>query len=387
MPVNINADTVVGGAVVTADASGVLALQAAGSTQVTINTSGVTLANALPAASGGTGLTSPGTNGNVLTSNGTAWVSSAPSGAGNIQQFTSSGTWTKPSGANFVLVRLWGAGGGGGGGGFDTGGNNTIYGGAGGGGGGFVEQLYRAADLASTVAITIGSGGSGGTGGNSGSSGTANDGSVGGTTSFGTALAAFGGRGGRGGFPTNSSASSCIGGAGGGHVPGFVTTTMASTPPWYANTFNNAVGVWNNSTFSGSSFYRGVVLSGSDAGFMAMAGGWGGAAGGGGHGQFDGIAGGNSVWGGSGGGLGASAYTLSGRTRGGGRVTPSDTASGGNGPLGAGGNYEGGYGGAATATGSAGGRASGGGGGGWTNSGTGGTGGAGGNGYAEIISW
>jgi hypothetical protein len=57
MAVNINADTVVGGAVVTADASGVLALQAAGSTQVTINNSGVTLANALPVASGGTGAT------------------------------------------------------------------------------------------------------------------------------------------------------------------------------------------------------------------------------------------------------------------------------------------------------------------------------------------
>lgn len=96
MPVNINADTVVGGAVVTADASGVLALQAAGSTQVTVNTSGVTLANALPAGSGGTGRTTltannvllgngtsavnfvaPGTNGNVLTSNGTTWTSSA----------------------------------------------------------------------------------------------------------------------------------------------------------------------------------------------------------------------------------------------------------------------------------------------------------------------
>jgi hypothetical protein len=36
----------------------------------------------LPAANGGTGLTSPGTSGNVLTSNGTAWVSSAPAAAG-----------------------------------------------------------------------------------------------------------------------------------------------------------------------------------------------------------------------------------------------------------------------------------------------------------------
>jgi hypothetical protein len=36
----------------------------------------------LPAANGGTGLTSPGTSGNVLTSNGTAWVSSAPAASG-----------------------------------------------------------------------------------------------------------------------------------------------------------------------------------------------------------------------------------------------------------------------------------------------------------------
>jgi hypothetical protein len=55
MATTINADTSTGGAVVTGDGSGVLALQAAGVTQVTINTSGVTLANPLPAASGGTG--------------------------------------------------------------------------------------------------------------------------------------------------------------------------------------------------------------------------------------------------------------------------------------------------------------------------------------------
>ena len=39
---------------------------------------------ALPAANGGTGLTSPGSSGNVLTSNGTAWVSSALSGSGDV---------------------------------------------------------------------------------------------------------------------------------------------------------------------------------------------------------------------------------------------------------------------------------------------------------------
>lgn len=42
--------------------------------------SGVT--GTLPAANGGTGLTSPGANGNVLTSNGSAWVSSAPAASG-----------------------------------------------------------------------------------------------------------------------------------------------------------------------------------------------------------------------------------------------------------------------------------------------------------------
>jgi hypothetical protein len=37
-------------------------------------------ANVLPATSGGTGLTSPGTSGNVLTSNGTTWTSATPTG-------------------------------------------------------------------------------------------------------------------------------------------------------------------------------------------------------------------------------------------------------------------------------------------------------------------
>jgi hypothetical protein len=36
----------------------------------------------LPAANGGTGLTAPGSNGNVLTSNGTAWTSAAPAASG-----------------------------------------------------------------------------------------------------------------------------------------------------------------------------------------------------------------------------------------------------------------------------------------------------------------
>ncbi len=75
MTTNINADTVVGGAVITGDASGELALQAAGVTKLTVASGGVTLATPLAVASGGTGITTPGTAGNVLTSNGTAWTS------------------------------------------------------------------------------------------------------------------------------------------------------------------------------------------------------------------------------------------------------------------------------------------------------------------------
>jgi hypothetical protein len=71
-------------------------------TSGTLLTTGTTVT----AAQGGTGLTSPGTAGNVLTSNGTSWVSSTPSvpsaGTGpaffayqSTQQNPSANTWTK----------------------------------------------------------------------------------------------------------------------------------------------------------------------------------------------------------------------------------------------------------------------------------------------------
>lgn len=62
---------------------------------------------ALPAANGGTGLTSPGANGNVLTSNGTAWVSSAPSGGG-VSSFSAGTTGLLPSSATTGAVTLSG---------------------------------------------------------------------------------------------------------------------------------------------------------------------------------------------------------------------------------------------------------------------------------------
>jgi microcystin-dependent protein len=57
---------------------------------VTTHMTSLTLGSALPAASGGTGLSSPGATGNVLTSNGTAWFSSPGFVAGMIMLWSGS---------------------------------------------------------------------------------------------------------------------------------------------------------------------------------------------------------------------------------------------------------------------------------------------------------
>jgi hypothetical protein len=83
---SISAGTTTGTALVsTGDTTGELVLKTNGTTTaVTIGTDQVvTLAQPLPAASGGTGLTAfpaPGTSGNLLTSDGTSWTSAAAGG-------------------------------------------------------------------------------------------------------------------------------------------------------------------------------------------------------------------------------------------------------------------------------------------------------------------
>jgi hypothetical protein len=93
----------------------------------------------------------------------------------DVQEFTSSGTWTKPASAatgDFVVV--WGIGGGGGGSRTSV----NSEGGGGSGGAGFLWRIDDITTLASTRAVAIGTGGAGRT--NQG------DGSSGGNTSFGT---------------------------------------------------------------------------------------------------------------------------------------------------------------------------------------------------------
>jgi hypothetical protein len=67
-----------------------------GLTPSTATNGAVTVAGTLAAVNGGTGLTTPGANGNVLTSNGTAWVSGAPATPAAAAQ----GFVTQATGAN-----------------------------------------------------------------------------------------------------------------------------------------------------------------------------------------------------------------------------------------------------------------------------------------------
>lgn len=114
-------------------------------------------------------------------------------GSRNFQLFTSSGTFTPPSGAKVFDVIVVGAGGGGSGGGYADGGTITTgYGGAGGGSG--YAMYLRDLRITSPVTVTIGVGGAGGIGALasvaawSGLAGTR-----GGTTAFGAYTAAGGG--------------------------------------------------------------------------------------------------------------------------------------------------------------------------------------------------
>lgn len=126
----------------------------------------------------------------------------------NILVDTANGTWTKPTGAKWVLVELCSAGGGGGSGPRLA--SGTASTGAGGGGGGICTQRwYSASDLGATEAYTIGAAGTAGaaisvndTNGNAGGSG--------GNSTF-KDLTVYGAGGGSAGSNANST-----GGQGGG---------------------------------------------------------------------------------------------------------------------------------------------------------------------------
>lgn len=108
----------------------------------------------LPDSAGTLINTAPGTTGNVLTSNGTDWVSQAPAGGGysgpNATVYaSSSGTFTIPAGITRLKVTVIGGGGGGG---------NRTDGGGGGGGGAAIKWLTSVTP-GNTLAYSVGAGG------------------------------------------------------------------------------------------------------------------------------------------------------------------------------------------------------------------------------------
>jgi len=156
------------------------------------------------AGTGAVAATAVGTDGHVLTSNGSGSAPAFAAVVGGIvstQVFTSSGTWTRPSGIRTVLVKVVG-GGGGGGGVSDTSG---VFASGGGGSGGYAYELIDVSSTSSAT-VTIGAGGAGGAAGN-------NAGATGATSSFAALVTATGGVGGGTGGTTAGVPG--LGGAGG----------------------------------------------------------------------------------------------------------------------------------------------------------------------------
>lgn len=270
-------------------------------------------------------------------------------GGVNLQTFTASGTWNKPSGARFLEIFAIGGGGGGGGG---QSGGNPSGGGGGGGGGGYSHVTISALLASSTETVTVGAGGTGGTGGTS-AAGT--NGTAGGTSSFGTLVTATGGGLGVGG--TGSAGTAGAAGAGGAVSGAIASGAGGAGNTAGAGTAGGAVTSYAPSGGGGAGGSNGAApvnagaAGGARSGAQTVAGGAAGTTGNGGAGVSTTA---NSPIGGTGGGGGAGQF---------------DSAVGGNG--GAGGIYGGG----------------GGGGGGCETGAKAGNGGAGGAGIVVVISY
>ncbi len=141
------------------------------------------------------------TSGNVITSNGTNFVSSAPAAATKLTKYLASGSWTIDTKTVTVEFFVWSAGGGGGSG--KSGVSAQSGGGGGGGGGNFVYlKSYASLLTSSPYTITVGTGGAGG---GAATTANGNPGIIGGTSSVGSIIVVNGGAPGAGG--TNGTAN------------------------------------------------------------------------------------------------------------------------------------------------------------------------------------
>ena len=217
---------------------------------VTVQSSG---ANVIQAMAAGTTLTLTVINTAVTTAAGWSFLYS---GAGyvitqvNIQTFTSSGTYTPTAGMQYCIVECVGAGGG-------AGGSNTPPGscGAGGGAGGYCKNVFSAAAIGASKAVTIGTGGAGGV--NAGAPG------AGGATTFGALLTANGG--GAAQATSNSSARgfNYIGGTGGTAAGGSVNIQGGAGANSCYALDSGLLYVFGLSGNGGSSYFGGGGLGGT----------------------------------------------------------------------------------------------------------------------------
>lgn len=169
-----------------------------------------------------------------------------------IQNFSSSGTWTKPVGYKWHLVQLRGATGGAGSGAKTTAGSNAS-GGAPSGGGGAIDAWFRDEDLPATVAITIGAKGIGGAAVSADDT-SGNAGTAAGNTSFGTLLIAYPGGPGAGGGRNRAAG----GGGGAGLLGAGAAGVMDS---------NGAGGLAGGGTAGNFTLVHGAGSFGEKAGF------------------------------------------------------------------------------------------------------------------------
>lgn len=265
----------------------------------------------------------PGTSGNVLTSDGTAWTS-ATAPVINVQTFDASGTWTKPAGyaaGSRVYIQAWGGGGSGSR-------YTTLVRCAGGGGGGYNERWITLSNAGATETVTIGAGGASRTG-------LDQSGAQGGNTSFGALITAYGGGSG-GGFVSGLPAGH--GGGGGGQLsqgsgasegqsypglPLFLTTqiTVGCTTYYLFQGSGTANYLGQDALIHGGGGGAGSATAGNSKGRASVSGG------GGGGGYNNGV-GGVSSFGGNGGAGGATGVAGSQPGGGGGSGTTTSGAGG-----------------------------------------------------------